>query len=79
MERHDGPLHLVEHAAPRKRLPSGADGRCHVPELDGPDRSQAVYFFDAGEPTGQSIYWDDPSHRFWLSADTTIDGSLTMN
>ena len=45
----------------------------------GPDRPQAVYFYDAGEPTGQSIYWDDAGHRFWLSADTTIEGSLTMN
>ena len=44
----------------------------------GPDGSQAIYFYDTGEPTGQSIFWDDTNGQFWLSSDASVNGDLTV-
>ena len=44
----------------------------------GPDATQSLYFFDTGEPTGQSISWDNPAGRFYLSDDVYADGTMTV-
>jgi|GEM_PF-2436499 hypothetical protein len=46
---------------------------------DGPDGSQAIYFFNSGSPTGASIQWDDTNNRFHVSNGLFVDGALRTN
>lgn len=43
---------------------------------DGPDATQTIYFYDGGEPLGQSLSWDDAAGRFALSRGARFEGSL---
>jgi hypothetical protein len=45
----------------------------------GPDTTQSIYFYDGGEPLGQSIVWDDVAGEFWLSSDSRVAGTLAVD
>ena len=44
----------------------------------GPDRSQALYFYEAGNPTGEQLLWNDASDRFEFSDDLYLTGQLQI-
>lgn len=35
--------------------------------VDGPDATQAIYFYNGSEPAGESLQWDDTNNRFFFS------------
>ncbi len=44
---------------------------------DGPDATQSIYFYDHGEPLGQSLAWDDTGFRFAFSSGARFEGALS--
>jgi len=44
----------------------------------GPDATQSIYFYDTGDPLGQSIVWDDTNSEFWVSTDSRVAGAMVV-
>lgn len=43
----------------------------------GPDNDSAIFFYDAGRPTGRSILWHDSEDSFQMNADVQVIGNLS--
>lgn len=47
--------------------------------LGNAEENSVIYFYEGGSPTGEYFYWQDSGHRFILSDDVYITGSLEVS